>query len=316
MATSDLCEILKKHTAASNAKNRENGDDVEMSDAIYNSTSLSTIDAQTEKRICEAVLRRVDDKTNDVQAIAVKTLGVLVTCVHEGQVVIIAERLGARVLDESKSELRDVYTIGLRTLVTTVPVKMGDVVSNKLTAKLLDGISTTSSAIETKSEEKEDRDAAKVAEEIYLACLDILTELLTRFGSMPFLTSHHEYLINVTMKGLASKSHLIRKRAGNTIGCLSVVLSDDLLRRLVDSLLSQIDRADAIGKRGKRKSKRIAAQDDKASGESKPTDTTALIRTMCTVSGHVGHRLTQEQIDRLVPIFLVRNMSNFYMKTR
>lgn len=295
MATSDLCEVLKKHAAASSSNN---GEDVEMSDI-----NTPTIDSATERRICEAVLRRVDDSSNDVQAIAVKTLGVLVTCVHEDQVVTIAERLGALVLDKSKSALRDVYAIGLRTLVTTVPIKMGDIVSNRLTAKLMDGISKNAAMIDAEAKEKEDRDAAKVAEEISLACLEILTELLTRFGALPFITRLHDGLLQVTMNGLSSKSHLVRKRAGNTIGCLSVVLSDDLLRRLVDNLLSQIDRADGIGRNGKRRSKRLLSKED-STKELKPTDTTALIRTMCTVSGHVGHRLTQEQIDRLVPIFL------------
>ncbi len=299
MATSDLCEVLKKHAAASS---NNGGEDVEMSDI-----STPTIDSATERKICEAVLRRVDDSSNDVQAIAVKTLGVLVTCVHEDQVVTIAERLGALVLDKTKSALRDVYAIGLRTLVTTVPIKMGDIVSNRLTAELMDGISKNAVLIDSGSKGKEDRDAAKIAEEISLACLEILTELLTRFGALPFITRLHDELLQVTMNGLSSKSHLVRKRAGNTIGCLSVVLSDDLLRRLVDNLLSQIDRADGIGRSGKRRSKRLLTKEGSTKDvmkETKPTDTTALIRTMCTVSGHVGHRLTQEQIDRLVPIFL------------
>lgn len=310
MATSDLCEVLKKHAAASN-KNQ----DVDMMDIQNN----PTIDAASERKICQAVLRRVDDPSNDVQAIAVKTLGVLVTCVHEDQVVAIAGRLGALVLDKTKSALRDVYAIGLRTLVTTVPVNMGDIVSNRLTAELMDGIRKNSSILDTTSpssssssstDDQKQREEIKVAEEISLACLEILTELLTRFGTLPFITRLHGDLLQVTMKQLASKSHLVRKRAGNTIGCLSVVLSDDLLRRLVNNLLSQIDRADGLGRtsgKKQRRSKRLLSAPTSTSKEEEnvnPTDTTALIRTMCTVSGHVGHRLTQEQIDRLVPIFL------------
>ena len=307
MATSDLCEVLKKHAAASRAPQKED-EDVDMLEASH-AFSTPPIDAAAERKICDAVLRRVDDSSNDVQAIAVKTLGVLVTCVHEDQVVTIADRLGTLVLDESKSDLRDVYAIGLRTLVTTVPMKMGDIVSNRLTAKLVEGIIEQNTIlIKSNSDSKEDRDAAKVAEEITLACLEILTELISRFGVLPCITRLHGELLQVTMKGLDSTSHLIRKRAGNTIGFLSVVLSDDLLQRLVNNLLSQIDRADTIGKSGKRRSKRLLHRDDSAqdaTSNNKPTDTTALIRTMCTVSGHVGHRLTQGQIDRLVPIFLV-----------
>jgi len=272
------------------------------------------IDAASEKKICEAVLRLVDDSSNDVQAVAVKTLGVLVTSVHEDQVVAIAERLGSLVLDESKSALRDVYAIGLRTLVKTVPMNMGDIVSSRLAAELMDGITTRSKDIKS-FPTKEEKKKSQVAEEITLACLEILTELLSRFGALSFITRQHKILLEVTLRQLASDSHLVRKRAGNTIGCLAVVISDQLLYRLVESLLSQIDRADGGGKSGRRKSRRLMAKEEANSAaagtgsedtlmDCKPKDTRALIRTMCTVAGLVGHRLGQAQIDRLVPIFL------------
>lgn len=309
MATSDLCDALKKHAQALSAIKDA---DTSMSDEPSTSTStnidssIQMIDMASEQKICNAVLRLVDDSSNDVQAIAVKTLGVLVTTVHEDQVVGIAQKLGALVLDESKSALRDVYAIGLRTLVKTVPINTGDIVSSKISAELMDGIRIRAKDIKDMSaaSTKEERDKSKVAEEITLACLEILTDLLTRFGSLPVISRQHETLLEVILAQLASDSHLIRKRAGNTIGCLAIVVSDDLLYRLVEFLLSQIDRAEAVGKSGKRKSRRLnTSSDDNAHGN-KPKDTRALIRTMCTVAGYVGHRLGQEQIDRLVPIFL------------
>ncbi|CAJ1966530.1 unnamed protein product [Cylindrotheca closterium] len=244
MATSDLCEVLKRHSS---------GD------------SLSVLsDSSTERRICTAVLRLLHDKSNDVQAIAVKTLGVLLTTVKEEQVLEIADSLTDQVLDASKSELRDVYAIGLRTLVKTIPPSMGDLTSKRLVGRLLDGIRTSQN------------------EEIVLACLDILTDLLGRFGaSAVSVTRQHEPILQMCLQQLVGPSLVVRKRAGNTIGCLSVVLSDALLGSMVERLLSQID-----------------------SAAGNPDDTRALIRTMCTVSGAVGHRLQQPQIDRILPIFL------------
>jgi len=304
MATSDLCDALKKHAQALASLSDESSKSSSVPVAGGDS-SVQMIDLASEQKICNAVLRLVDDSSNDVQAIAVKTLGVLVTTVHEDQVVGIAQKLGALVLDESKSALRDVYAIGLRTLVKTVPMNMGDIVSSKLSAELMDGIRIRAKDIkDTASLSKEERDKSKVAEEITLACLEILTDLLTRFGALSFITRQHETLLEVILAQLASDSHLIRKRAGNTIGCLAIVISDDLLYRLVEFLLSQIDRAEAVGKSGKRKSRRLNTSADATVQESKPKDTRALIRTMCTVAGYVGHRLGQEQIDRLVPIFL------------
>jgi len=247
MATSDLCEVLKRHSSGE--------------------TMSVLSDSSTERRICTAVLRLLHDKSNDVQAIAVKTLGVLLTTVKEEQVLEIADSLADQVLDASRSELRDVYAIGLRTLVRTIPPSMGDLTSQRLVGRLLDGIRTSQN------------------EEIVLACLDILTELLGRFGATAVsVTRQHEPILQLCLQQLSSAVAIVRKRAGNTIGCLSVVLSDALLVSMVERLLSQIDLA--------------------SSGDATNTDTRALIRTMCTVSGAVGHRLQQPQIDRILPIFL------------
>eukprot|EP00979_Chaetoceros_neogracilis_P018000 scaffold10547_cov268-Chaetoceros_neogracile.AAC.9 len=318
MAISDLCDALKKHALATSLHSKHKTSssmpmqDQPMTSTNDESSSPQMIDAASEKKICEAVLHLVDDTSNDVQAIAVKTLGVLVTCVHEDQVVAIAERLSALVLDEKKSALRDVYAIGLRTLVKTVPMNMGDIVSSRLAAGLLDGIKSFSPGILTKGaltqSTKEIKEASRVAEEITLACLEILTELLARFGALSFITRQHLVLLEVTLRQLACESDLVRKRAGQTIGSLAVVISDQLLGRLVESLLSQIDKSDGVGKSGKRKSRRLTSKKDEVAKDAalmdfKPKDTRALIRTMCTVAGLVGHRLGQEQIDRLVPIF-------------
>ena len=259
MATSDLCELLKRHSAGASDNSSSSA-----SPALTSSTTSATwIDATTEKRICTAVLRLLHDKSNDVQAIAVKTLGVLLTTAKEEQVLEIADSLADQVLDASQAELRDVYAIGLRTLVKTIPSSMGDKTSSRLVGRLLDGIRTSQN------------------EEIALACLDILTDLLGRFGATAVsVTRQHENILQMCLQQLGSASPVVRKRSGNTIGCLSVVLSDQLLVSMVERLLSQID-------------------DEKSGG-----DTPALIRTMCTVSGAVGHRLQQPQIDRILPIFL------------
>jgi len=267
MATSDLCEVLKRHSSGGN----------------YD--GYHAMDASTERKICTAVLRLLHDKSNDVQAIAVKTLGILLTTVHEEQVLEIADSLADQVLDRDKSELRDVYAIGLRTLCKTVPSEMGDKVSQKLVGRLLKGIQSDN-------------------EEIVLACLDVLTDLLGRFGASSLhVTRQHEAILQLCLTQLSSDSHVVRKRAGNTIGCLSVVLSDALLVRMVESLLTQINMAEGVGKSGRRRT-RLAQKQAAAQKATKAGDTRALIRTMCTVSGAVGHRLGQEQIDRIVPIFL------------
>jgi len=121
MATNDLMEILKKHSAR---------DSIGATTGI--STATATLDPATERRICSTVLRLLHDKSNDVQAIAVKTLGVLLTTVKQEQVLEINDSLTDQVLDVTKNDLRDVYAIGLRTLVKTTPQSMGNDVCNRL----------------------------------------------------------------------------------------------------------------------------------------------------------------------------------------
>ena len=268
MATSDLCELLKRQSATE--------------------TNRVTLDNTTERRICTAVLRLLHDKSNDVQAIAVKTLGVLLTTVQQELVLEIADSLADQVLDASKSELRDVYAIGLRTLVKTIPQSMGDKTSNRLVGRLLEGIRSSSSSPAAASQDGGSNNNSSNPDEIVLSCLDILTDLLGRFGATAVsVTRQHEPILQICLGLLSGESSaVVRKRAGNTIGCLSVVLSDALLVSMVERLLSQIE---SLSEKGT---------------ESSKGDTRALIRTMCTVSGAVGHRLQQPQIDRIIPIFL------------
>ena len=224
MATTDLCECLKRKDA---------------------------IDAKTEKQICQALLNLLHDPSRDVQAVAVKTLSVLLTTVQQEQVLEIADSLTDQVLDAKQAELRDVYTIGLKTVVKTMATTA---VADRLLGpgRLLEGIRGGN-------------------EEIALACLDILCDLLT-CGTV---TTEHEAVLNLCLTQLSSKSPVIRKRAGNALACLSTLLTDSLLQRMVDAIL----------------------QDATANPHT-------ILRTLCAVTGTVGHRLGQVQMDRILPLFL------------
>eukprot|EP00957_Ditylum_brightwellii_P043032 3260225-Ditylum_brightwellii.AAC.1 len=73
-------------------------------------------------------------------------LGVLLTTVQDKLVVEIADKLCTLVLDSTKSDLQDVYAIGLTTLITKIPLHMGDVVSHGLVDGLIDGIRLSSNS--------------------------------------------------------------------------------------------------------------------------------------------------------------------------
>jgi len=76
-----------------------------------------------ERRVCSVVLHLLDDASNDVQTIAVKTLAQLLVKVQEPQVMDITRKLTKLILT-GRDELRDIYSIGIKTLIKDVPEKM------------------------------------------------------------------------------------------------------------------------------------------------------------------------------------------------
>jgi cullin-associated NEDD8-dissociated protein 1 len=223
MATNDLCNELTK--------------DVK-------------IDENMERRICAAVLKQLDDQSNDVQSVAVKCLAIILKKVHQTQVGEICDKLCALIL-EGKDALRDIYSIGLKTLIADVPDEMGMLVSERLTGRLLNGITRTGSD-DTKRE-----------------CLDNMADLLRRFGHL--IARDHDDIMNAVVRQLNHEKSGLQKRAAVCLGSLAVVSSDSLLNKLVELILGKIDTAEK-----------------KSKGS---TEARTLIQTIGTISRTVGYRL-------------------------
>ena len=206
----------------------------------------------------------LDDQSNDVQSVAVKCLAIITKKVHQAQIGDVCKKLCSLIL-EGKDALRDVYSIGLKTLIADVPDSMGAMVTEQLTAKLLSGISRQES------------------EDIQRECLDNMTDLLRRFGHLN-AASHNDIMKSV-VKQLQNDRAVIRKRAAHCLGALVVVSSDALLNSLMQILLEGIE----------------ASAGSSASATSQTTRT--LIQTIGTVSRTVGYRLGKH-LERIVPLFL------------
>eukprot|EP00607_Mallomonas_marina_P003025 CAMPEP_0182435102 /NCGR_PEP_ID=MMETSP1167-20130531/73711_1 /TAXON_ID=2988 /ORGANISM="Mallomonas Sp, Strain CCMP3275" /LENGTH=188 /DNA_ID=CAMNT_0024625753 /DNA_START=35 /DNA_END=598 /DNA_ORIENTATION=- len=165
MATSDLCAILSK--------------DIKIDEVL-------------EKRICGVVLKQLDDPCNNVQSVAVRCLGILLKKVHEAPVVEICDKLCALILD-GKSALRDIYSMGLKTLIDDVPEEMGNLVSSRIITPLLRGISTSQN------------------DDIKRECLDRMGDLLRRFGYL--VAREHEDVMTAAIRQLDHPRAPIRRRA-------------------------------------------------------------------------------------------------------
>ncbi|GMH99682.1 hypothetical protein TrVE_jg342 [Triparma verrucosa] len=241
MAVSDVCNLL--------------------SSTDSNSAAL---DSSLERRVCAAILQRLDDTSNDVQSVAVKCLAVLLVRVREESVMTICDKLCEMVI-KGKEELRDVYGIGLKKLIQSVPNALGANVGARLVQRLLGGV-------------QQDNEAGVKSE-----CLECLECLLARFGGKAGMAAFHEQLISITLTQLTSKSAsstiFIKKKSTACIATLAVVVSDPLLFRLVETLIRQV-------------------KDGTVSEE-----TNTIVKCICKISSKVGFRLGK-QLPKILPLFM------------
>ncbi|GMH86499.1 hypothetical protein TL16_g10567, partial [Triparma laevis f. inornata] len=230
MAVSDVCNLLSS-----------------------SEVSTSALDSSLERRVCTAILQRLDDTSNDVQSVAVKCLAVLLVRVREESVMTICDKLCEMVI-KGKDELRDVYGIGLKKLIQSVPSTLGANVGARLVQRLLGGV-------------QQDSEPGVKSE-----CLECLDCLLNRFGASNGMDAFHEQLISTTLTQLTSRSTTLplKKKATSCISTLAVVVSDPLLFRLVETLIRQV---------------KDGVVDE---------DTNSIVKCICKISSKVGFRLGKQ----------------------
>lgn len=120
-----------------------------------------------------------------------KCLSILLKKVKQAQIEEICNKLSSLIID-GKPELRDIYSIGLKTLINDVPDEMGNLVCRKLVEKLVIGINAVSN------------------EDVKRECIEILSDLIRRFGHLVDLTDVTEIILLQLENGKSA----IKKRAG------------------------------------------------------------------------------------------------------
>ena len=116
-----------------------------------------------------------------------KCLGTLLPRVNSDSALTICDKLCTMVI-QGKPELRDVYGIGLKKLVQSVPDAMGAVVGERLVNRLMGGV-------------QQDTEVGVKTE-----CLDCLDCLLQRFGGRGSLVPFHSQIMSTALSQLTSKS--------------------------------------------------------------------------------------------------------------
>lgn len=79
------------------------------------------LDDDSERKVVRMLLKLLEDKNGEVQNLAVKCLGPLVNKVKEFQVETIVEALCTNMTCDKDEQLRDISSIGLKTVISQLP---------------------------------------------------------------------------------------------------------------------------------------------------------------------------------------------------
>jgi len=182
------------------------------------------LDDDSERKVVKMLLKLLEDKNGEVQNLAVRCLGPLVNKVKEFQVEGIVDALCTNMLSE-KEQLRDISSIGLKTVINELPPSSTALAANickKITGRLTSAIG-------------QQDDVA-----VQLEALDILGDLLSRFGSL--LTPFHVGIQDALLPQLASPRLAVRKRTIIALGYLVLSSSTSLFMNLIEFLVKELQK--------------------------------------------------------------------------
>ncbi|CAH1272693.1 CAND1 [Branchiostoma lanceolatum] len=219
------------------------------------------LDDDSERKVVKMLLKLLEDKNGEVQNLAVKCLGPLVNKVKEYQVETIVDTLCSNMVSD-KEQLRDISSIGLKTVISELPPS-----SNALAASICKRITGRLTSAIAKQEDVS----------VQLEALDILGDLLSRFGSL--LVSFHPSIQACLLPQLTSPRLAVRKRAIIAISYLVLSSNNQLFMELMDHLLSEL-------------------------GKNSSTSTTrTYIQCTGAISRAAGHRVG-EHLERIIPLIV------------
>ncbi|XP_038838717.1 cullin-associated NEDD8-dissociated protein 2 isoform X2 [Salvelinus namaycush] len=223
------------------------------------------LDEDSEKKVVTMLLKLLEDKNGEVQNLAVKCLGPLVSKVKEYQVEIMVDILCSNMMSD-KEQLRDISSMGLKTVIAELPPCSA---GQSLTANMCKKITSQLIGAMGKQEDVS----------VQLEALDILSDMLGRLSGT--LISFHASILTSLLPQLTSPRMAVRKRAIMALGHLVPSCSTTLFTQLTEHLLAELGR-----------------------GQQTST-TRTYIQCLATVSRQGGHRVGEhlEKIIPMVMTF-------------
>ncbi|CAL4060788.1 unnamed protein product, partial [Meganyctiphanes norvegica] len=219
------------------------------------------LDDDSERKVVRMLLRLLEDKNGEVQNLAVKCLGPLVNKVKEFHVYSIVESLCDHMVSD-REQLRDMSSLALKTVINELPASSTALVAN-ICKRVTDRLSEAIVRQEDVS--------------VQLEALDILGDLLARFGSL--LVSFHSNILDALLPQLASPRLAVRKRTIVALSHLVTSCSNTIYARLMDYLI------------------------DELSKNSSMSTTRTYVQCIASISRQAGHRFG-EYLERVMPLVI------------
>eukprot|EP00761_Pharyngomonas_kirbyi_P004559 gb/GECH01004564.1/.p1 GENE.gb/GECH01004564.1/~~gb/GECH01004564.1/.p1 ORF type:complete len:1232 (+),score=391.62 gb/GECH01004564.1/:1-3696(+) len=178
-------------------------------------------DDNTQRQVSDKVIEHLNDKTSDVQGMAVKCIAPLVKKMSLSQIQTTVKNVTSLVFGQE--EKKDIATIAMKSVITELPSDYSSQCIPPATKAIVDGLKT-----------------AEVS--VRLEAIDILTKILERFGSI--VKKEHISIQSVLSSELNSSSSSVRKRTTTALATLCINSDDKLFKQLVEKLIQGIQNSE------------------------------------------------------------------------
>uniref|UniRef100_A0A673A1E2 Cullin-associated and neddylation-dissociated 1 n=1 Tax=Sphaeramia orbicularis TaxID=375764 RepID=A0A673A1E2_9TELE len=220
------------------------------------------LDDDSERKVVRMILKLLEDKNGEVQNLAVKCLGPLVSKVKEYQVETIVDTLCTNMLSD-KEQLRDISSIGLKTVIGELPpASSGSALAASVCKKITGRLTSAIAKQEDVS--------------VQLEALDIMADMLCRYlGGL--LVNFHPSILSCLLPQLTSPRLAVRKRTIMALGHLVMSCGNLVFIDLIEHLLTELGRNDNM------------------------STTRTYIQCTAAISRQAGHRIG-EYLEKIIPL--------------
>lgn len=232
------------------------------------------LDEEIERKITFQIISLLQDQNGEVQNLAVKCLGNLIKRVRISLKQVVIQSL-CQMLRKDSEQIRDIASIALKTIVVEIPVnrRTVEILEEDLNPNLILAIDNGGDI------------------NVQLESLDILTELINRFGSQ--LNQHHEQMQQHLLNQLESDRSAVRKRSMNALSYLLTCCSDTLFNKTISQLAQTLEQEAP---------KSEADVQARFSGSPTNIPSKTLLQCLATIIRVAGHRTNIEQLNQLMPV--------------